>query len=269
MKKFVSLALCLLVAGACTRKEIIVSSPCNFDVSIEEVRGTKVWVKVKPDNPDATYAIGVISAYDPSFENPDDVLADEQLAYMKEAVRLQTVDSDHFADRFCFRGERTLKYMNLVKDTPHKLLLIQIDPREQRIVGKPAVVSFRTRDIVMDEDLSFDVSFDGGKMTITPSDPEKPYLWEYENTELIAREYLTPENFAYQLVDLYEDYHFMDNLVYRGTVEWDFYAADQAMLDEEDITLMIAGYAGGEMNTPLTTVRFICRRNGSVEVLEQ
>ena len=136
------------------------------------------------------------------------------------------------------------------------------------MVGKPAVTAFRTRDIVMDEDLSVDVSFDGGRMTITPSDPDKPYLWEYENTGLIEREYLTPENFAYQILDLYEDYHFMDQMVYRGAVEWDFYAEDYALLEDEDITLMVAGYADGEMNTPLTVVRFFCHKNAPIEVVE-
>lgn len=267
MRKFLYLAAGVLLAGACTREEIIVSSPCAFAVGLEEVRGTKVWVKITPENPDATYAIDVISAYDPAFEKSHDALAADQLSFMKEAF-LEAKGGGSFTDRFCFRGERTLKYKNLVEDTPHKLILMQIDPRKQSVVGSPTVLPFRTRDIVMDEDLNFTVTFDGGKMTITPSDPYKPYLWEYENTALIEREYATPENFAYQLVDLYEDYHFMEHLVYRGAVEWDFYAEDHEMLEDEDITLMIGGYADGEINTPLTIVRFICHRSGHIEVVE-
>lgn len=267
MRKLAYLAFGLLLAAACTQKIIIVTSPCNFDVSLEEIRGTKVWVKVVPENPDAAYAISVIPASDPSYDKSDNALAAEQIAYMKSVFQGQG-ESGSFADRFCYRGERTLKYKNLTEGTLYKLVLLQMSPEEQSMVGKPAVTAFRTRDIVMDEDLSFDVSFDGGRMTITPSDPDKPYLWEYENTGLIEREYLTPENFAYQILDLYEEYHFMDQMVYRGAVEWDFYAEDYALLEDEDITLMVAGYADGEMNTPLTVVRFICHKNAPIEVVE-
>ena len=51
-------------------------------------------------------------------------------------------------------------------------------------------------------------------------------------------------------------------------MEWDFYAEDYALLEDEDITLMVAGYADGEMNTPLTVVRFICHKNAPIEVVE-
>lgn len=267
MRKFLYAVAVLLLVCGCTRKEVIVSTPCGFDIRLEKVHGTKVWVKIIPQNPDAAYAMNVISSYDPSYNHSPEDLAAEMVSIMRTVFSKER-EAGNFSDQFCFRGERSLKYHHLVSDTDHKLILMQMNPKEQSLVGKPVVVTFHTRPVAMDTDLRFTVAFDAGKLTITPSDPEKTYYWEFENSNLIEKEYITTNEFFYKVIDLYEDYDFMPHMLDKGPAEWDFYARDQEVEDGEDLTLMIAGYADGEINTPLTTVRFICHRDGPIEVVE-
>ena len=267
MRKVLYIAVAACGLFACTRKEIIVSEPCNFTVTLEEVRGTKVKAKVVPQNRDAAYVLSVISSYDPSFDNTPEALAADQVSIMKEVYSRER-EAGNFSDQFCFRGERTLKYQGLVSDTDHKLLLLQINPKEQSMVGKPLVVPFHTLPVERDTDLTFDVRFQDGKMTIVPSDPDKTFYWEYDNTRVIEDEFIAPGVFLYKVINLYEDYDFMLHLLDKGTQEWDFYAQDNEIQDDEDLTVMIVGYDNGEMTTEVTSVRFICHRDGPIEVLE-
>ena len=267
-KLFFALAMALALAS-CGNKDKMAGEPSGFDVKLDKVNGTKVWLQVTPSNPNAYYSVGVLSSENDNFDDTPLELAQEQLGFMKtvyENTRTET-SQNNFADMFCFRGARSLKYSSLAEDRDHKLIIMQVDPKEQSLIGTPVAVPFHTRDIVPDPDLSFQISFQDGKLFITPSDLEKTYYWEYEGTGLIDEEYISPDYYFYSVIDLYEDYNFMPGMVNKGVVEWDFYTEDPDLEFGQELTLIVAGYAGEEINTELTVVRFICHEGRKIEVL--
>ena len=269
MKKFVYIIALLLIAGCVSQKDIFTLSPCSFDVRITLVKGSRVNFIINPSDESAGYFYSIVSSYDPSYNDAPMTFISSELEWMKQRYDLLVADADYtvsFADIYCYRGTREMRKTDLVSGTDHKLYVAQVNPVTMELIGEPCMTQFRTLDIEK-TDLTFQLDFQGEKLTITPSRPDAAYIWDYENKDLIEYKYYSPKNFFMSLVYMYEDYNFVESITDSGAVEWVFSQEDNDMVEGETCTLTIAGYEGGEVVTDIFTQDFVYHK-GNVVPLE-
>lgn len=260
MRKLLYIAAVMLLAGCASQKDRFDPDPTSFEVSITELKGTRVKFTITPGNEYACYCYGILNSYDPSFEESDHTLADMQLGWMTDRFEMMNSDGDFsgsFIDMFCYRGPRSLTVNSLSPDTEHKIIISQVNPETRSIIGEPQIVRFRTKPVLKNANLTFDISFEGDKVIIIPSDPNATYCWDYESKELIESRYITPNHYFRRLLYLYEDYDFINDVLSKGREEWNFSAEDPDMAEGEICTLAVAGYSDGEINTDITLKDFV------------
>lgn len=266
MKKLVIIAATVLAALACT-KEQSVTDPCTFEIKVDKVKSTKVWVSIKPSNPNAYYGFGIFSEEADIYDLPLMEMAQTSLGWWTstyDAWKDVTVNVGSFTDVFCYQKDREIKMTGLGIGKKHRCFVMQLDPQTRTIIGTPQEVLFSTPDVPMIP-LTFDVQFAADRITITPSDPSVTYYWDYENLEVIEREYITPSNFFYSIVDLYEDYDFMPNMISQGAETYVFSQNDKSMQEGETCMLVLAGYANGEVNSASTIYEFVYHKDKPIE----
>ena len=150
-------------------------------------------------------------------------------------------------------------------NTDFKLIVFQIHPETHEILGNPVVTEFRTKP-VPERELYFEVNFEGELLTITPSDNNLTYFWQFKESDQIYDDYGTATYYLYSVAGMYQEYGFMDMLYSQGPVEWDF-AMENNMHDGTEYLLIISGCEEGELTTPTTIAKFRYHP-GHIEILE-
>ena len=229
------------------------------------MQGTKVKFTVIPDNPSACYALSLLQDTDEAdWEMARDILRwnGQTYEFYKEMNSVA-----NYADVFCYTGERTIRITRLAKDTPHRLLVLQMNPDTQEIIGSPHSVRIRTRNLPM-QDISFSFETQGDVLRIIPSDLQAPYFWEYEieNERFYDRYFGSFFSFFYEIIDLYASYGFMEKMTVCGVSEWNFVTEDPSVKPGERYTLAISGVRDGEINSKVTYIDFIYQK-GDIQLL--
>ena len=258
--KYILLA-CLLMTG-CTAKEILVSKPVDIVVSLDKITGTKVVFSIKVSNQDAHYCFSLFPAEsDEYFHGTDKEEADyyfglDQLSYNNKNDYGEQNCS--FTEYACFRGDRTLKRTRLSSGVKYKLIVYQVDPVGEKVLGNVVSKEFTTKSVEK-KDLTFDFNFVRSIVTITPSDPERTYYWDFERDSRIYSDFMSPFGYFYSVLDMYDDYGFIDNILVKGEIVYNFNR--DAIREGETYTLTAASCSGGEIDSELTMVRFSCKGN--------
>lgn len=266
MKRIIIIAVAVLAALSCT-KEQTYTDPCTFEISVTKVKASKVWFTIKPSNPNAFYAFGVFSEEADIYDMPLMEMAQLNLGWWKETYdtwKSIEQNAGSFADVFCYQDNREIKQTGLAMGLEHRLFVVQLNPETRTIIGTPQEVRFTTKSVVM-VPLDFDVKFDADRVTITPSDPNATYYWDYDSREVIEETYFSPGIFFYNLVDLYEDYDFMPNMISRDTDTYVFSRNDKSIKEGENCILVLGGYEGGEINSELTMYEFTYHKDKPIE----
>lgn len=266
MRKII-LLLCLLVPllAACS-KEQISSRPCGFDVQITELKGTKVRFTITPTNPEAYYTFSLIAEDEDAYKLSGEALVASQMELVKEMYDLfgrfgrQDVK---FADSFCYKGRTEQSEMYLSRDMSYKLVVFQVNPWKIEALDGSEEVLFRTLNPKI-IDLDFDLQFSGDTLRIHPSNPDQTYVWDYETREIIDEEYGAPLFYYYSLMDMYEQYGFMEGVLCKGDMEWIFPLNDAGMPAGKEWYLILSGYQDGEVNSEETVVAFTWEPGQSV-----
>lgn len=256
------------LAVCCTPKSSRVS---DFTITVSDILSTKARVRVEPSNLEAYYCYGFLSEEMEYYFNMSDLENSQfQLNFSKERWALVCEEEGRtvsFTDNYCFRGERETKHYFLTPDSQYRIIVFQVDPKKLEIIGTPVSAQFHTNPLTMSS-ITFDISFGADKVTITPSNADE-YYWDYENKEVILREYADAEYYLRNLIFMYEDYGFMEHRTSRGVEQWVFSKEDSAMVEGETCSLAVCGYSAGEVNSDITTVDFIYHKDSPCEVVPQ
>ncbi len=266
MKKVIILIATVLAALSCTKEQTYLD-PCTFEIAVTKVKASKVWFTIKPSNPKAYYAFGIFSEKADIYDLPVMELAKMNLGWWKDAYdvwKAGETNAGSFADVFCYQEEREIKQTGLGSGLEHRCFVVQLNPETFSIIGTPQEVRFITRSVV-NIPLTFDVQFSPDRINITPSDPSATYYWDYDSREEIESKYITPEIFFYSVVDLYEDYAFMPNMISQGTEPYVFSQQDKSMVEGEEYILILAGYSNGEINSAYTEYQFVYHKDKPIE----
>ena len=274
MRRFLYIITAALTLAGCTAREILVTKPVTMGLKIESVSGTKVTFSVSAGDENATYIFFTTSEEEPLFNKPENEAAKEHIAYLEmlynsrdeaTAVAPNGYKVSDFADFACFRGSRTLELLYLSNDTEYKLLLFQINPMTHEILGRVHSERFHTKAVVK-KPFECEFSFNGDILIVAPSDQSMSYVWCFERMSRIDDDYAHDAfSYIYSLIDMYEDYGFIDHRLCRGTVEHDM---STERIREDDIYVVVAiGYEDGEINSD-SAEEFFCLRNGEYSIIK-
>ena len=169
----------------------------SFDIKVSNVYSTKAKVVIEPSSPDAYYCFGFINNADLAtyYAKSDLENALFQIDFLKERWALVCQDEGRtvpYADLFCYRGRHEIDYTYLTPDTDHRIIVFQINPDTQELIGNPVSKVFHTRPLVM-SDITFTIGFDADLLTITPSNRDG-YCWAYQLTKDILENYADTEH---------------------------------------------------------------------------
>ena len=250
----------LLLFAGCQKEELL---PTEIRVKVESVTGSRARFTVAPENPHAYYTYLLVSEQDEDFYEPAAEVCKREILYMEDA--LSYFGGDDFMDYFFYSGSRQFNIGGLHDDMDFKFIVYQINPLTHELLGEPVVTTFHTTP-VQQRDLHFQVGFNGNVMTITPSDNNLTYFWQYEESELIYNNYGGATSYLYAIAGMYQEYGFIDYSYSSGPSVFDF-SAENKMEDGTEYTLVINGCEQGEFTTLSTIVKFIYHP-GNIEVLE-
>ncbi len=253
------LAVLLLMAGC--SKEKTVTEPCSFKISIDKVKGTKVQFTVTPENPDASYVYGVMrkDKDDYMYTWEDSQVIDWQLGWMKDTYdELKEGDEPlyPFGDLFCYHGTRTIKQTTLSSGVDWELLIFQVNPETREAIGPLYRTEFSTLPVPK-ADMDFTIHCAGDRFTIVPSDMDRSWFWEYETDSRIEDVYDSSYFFFYDIIDLYDEYDFLDHLLCKGRQEWVLSRDDRSIKEGVPYTLCMSGCAGGEITSDVQYAYFV------------
>lgn len=265
MRNALLIAACSLLLASCTAREVLVTQPVNLNFELQEVKGSKIIIKMDPAHPDACYSYGVCHSSMEEYNLPDKQLAEYFLDVMKENyenIVKNRGSQASFVDISCFRGSRTLRITGIGSDEDYKLVVFQVNPKTLEVLGDALCTPIHTLPVEM-RDLSFTFQTQGDVMTITPSDPDCLYYWDYDPCERIYDDYNTPENFFYHLLDMFDEYGFMDEVYSKGAEDYNF-GKDNLIVGRE--YLIVAGACkDGEITSKPQIMSFIYQR-GKIEI---
>ena len=265
MRRILYILTATLVLAGCTAREILVTKPVSIGLRIEKVSGSKVRFAVTPGKEEAAYMFFTISESESAFDKPEREAAKEYIGLMednynyegKEAAAAGEKKIGSFVDFACLRGTRTVNLLFLNQGTGYKLLLFQVHPKSHEILGEVQCERFRTKDVEM-KDLDFDISFSDDLLTIEPSDQNRTYVWGFERASRIEDDYdHDPFNYLYCLIDMYEEYGFIEHRLYNGTGSYDM--SRERLREGEPYVVTAIGYENGEINSRIGLATFILR----------
>ena len=265
MRNALFIAACALLLAGCTAREVLVTEPVNLNFELQEVKRSKIIFKMDPANPDACYTYGLCSPSMEEYNLPDKQLAQYFLEIgieSYETISKNTGTRASFVDINCYRGTRTLRITGLNPDQDYKLVVFQVNPKDLEIVGDVICTPVHTLPIEM-TDLSFTFQTQGDVMTITPSDPDCLYYWDYDSSDRIYDDYNGPGGFFYHLLDMFDEYGFMDEVYSKGPEQYDF-GKDNLRVGKE-YYIVAAACDDGEKTSKLQVMSFIYVR-GKIEI---
>lgn len=222
MRKLLYLCLAGLLALGCA-KEKIVTTPCDFQVDLDWVKGSRVQFTITPSNSNATYTYGLLSENYSQFDMSDSEKIDWQMMWMQLDYESQPGKDEGatFADRYCYKGPRTIRCTSIEPDTNWQLLVFQINPETKEAIGPLYTLPFHTP-AVPQVNLSFTIQYKDNMFRILPSDKTVTWFWEYETEDKIEDVYDMPFFFYYEIIGMYEEYGFLKYNLSVGDDEWYF-----------------------------------------------
>ena len=266
MRKLLILCVAVLLTAGCS-KETVVNTPCNFNLTVDWVKGSKAKFTITPENRNACYAYGVMSSDHPLYNSSDQEIIQFQLNWMHsdydEARHDGKIDGD-FVDMFCYKGTRQVKSRLMSPDCEHKLLVFQIDPVSLEAIGPLYKAVFRTK-AIPEVDIDFTIQCKGNSFCILPSDHSLTWFWEYETSDRITDVYGSPYFFYYDILDMYDEYDFLSGMLSQGPERWTLPDDDPSIKEGVPYDLSVSGCsADGEITSPVQYATFVYQ-GGQVE----
>lgn len=251
MRKLLYILAGLALLAACKSEDKTIVTPATLSVKVNTVGASKVNFSVTSSNPDAAYIFIGIGAFEDWWYSWSDMqVAQDYLRQIKSLDDEYAKDKTQFSnfqDRYCYKGNRSFRYQFLGRDMDYRLIVFQVDPFKRELIGEPASTTFHT-EVMPHVELDFQVDVQGDVLTITPSDNDVTYYWDYESDDYFWGDMASSVYYyLYMVTDMYEEYGFMDQMVSKGPETYVFSANDKGMVEGETIILSAVAYVNHEL----------------------
>lgn len=258
MRKLLYLCLAVLLTLGCT-KDKVVTSPCDFQISLDWVKGSRVQFTITPSNSNATYTYGLLPNLYEQFNLSDSEKIDWQLQWMQDVYDWQVSQGKEvsYADMFCYKGARTIRNSDLEPDTDWQLLVFQINPLTREAIGPLYIRQFRTPPVPQ-IDLTFTIQHKDNVFRILPSDKTVTWFWEYEREDRVQDVFGSPFFFYYSVIGLYDEYGFLEHALCIGDDEWVLPQDDRSIKEGIVYNMIMSGCTtDGEICSEVLYANFI------------
>lgn len=239
----------------------------EFRIEVTSVSGTVIRITVAAMNPKAYYSCAVLGSNEALYDAAPEDIINEDLKQMEESYQYfaELGDSGSFTDVYCFRGSRQFSLVDRAPDSDIKFILYQVHPQKHTLIGEPLVEVIHTKPVPQRE-ITFEVIITGEKIEVTPSDPSLPYIWDYDRNDYIKETFFTHKNYLQNLVNMFDEYGFIENAISMGPEEW-LFTDDSHLKTSQEYGLAIAGCENGGFTTPVMYTVFRYNGPGDIEVL--
>ena len=241
MRKLLYLCLAGLVTLGCS-KEKMVTSACDFELKVDWVKGSRAQFSVTPAIEGATYAYIVISDDHSQYGRNDTEIIAYQMNWLRTIYSDLQKEGDvsgSFSDICCFKGPRTIKSKFLSSDKDYELLVFQVNPETDQPIGPLYTCAFHTKPIPK-VDLGFTVRYQDNMFYIQPEDKTVRWFWEYELDDKIQDVYDDPFIFLYEIIDMYDEYGFLEHALCLGDQSWELPRDDRSIKEGASYTLALS-----------------------------
>lgn len=256
MRKTAFALVAVLLTVGCT-KEKIVTTPCAFDIRIDWVGGSKAQFTVTPGNKDASYVYGFLSENQMQYGWTDEQVSDFQLNWMEldyEQSKKGGAQAS-FTDLYGYKGPRTIRETQFIPDMDWRLVVFQINPETRKAIGDVYKADFHTKP-VPEAELGFMLRYCADTLRIVPTNNTDTWFWEYEMDTRLLGVYGSPYFFYYSIIDMYDQYGFLDKQLCKGPAQWVFSRDDRSFREDTPYTMCISGCADGEITTDVFYLDF-------------
>ena len=243
MKRAIYLMLCILpLLAGCSKTRPLSDYPFT-SIDISKICMDVAYIDIVPENNDFYFYFEVLekSHYD-KFGTEKELIStlDEKIKTEYDEFWYQYMS---FETLYLHKGAYDENYYTLDPGTDYVLVAYgyndDLTPMEH-----VSTAAFRTLD-KKDCDLTFSVSLSGSVVTVTPSNDNDTYFWEYESVETVEEEYLGSAAFYYyDIVMLYWEYDFLPGFESQGVEDSDltwFYDIEPG----DQFYLIASGYDQG------------------------
>lgn len=250
MKKILFLIPVVLCLAVSCRKVQFVLSDDPFTIEVKNVYATSVLIDIIPENNDFYYYYDIVSVAD--FEKYDSDA--EFIRYcdnMNRDIYDILVEADYadgpYEEVMLYR-DATLEpyYGNGVLIEPETEYYLYAFAYDSGInpVGKLHKVRFKTPKEIHSTN-TFTVTMDGPLVTVTPSNDDQ-YLFDFATEKELEESYYgSPEYYYNQMIEVYEQYGFIEEMVSTGTDSDNIFDYYESVEDGEKLYVMVAGYDHG------------------------
>ena len=254
MKKLVFPILLALVFAGCNPKYL---DPSVIEIYVDTVRATQIQITFTPEKEDAYYFLGLIYKSDIRQYGSLDTLVQTALDYMSKVYNDMQEEGyvySSFEDSYLYSRRVKKGFYYLEPNTTYVVFAVQVNPVDRKIMGDIKWAECLTPDLQR-SDLKFNIWTDRDTINIIPTNDD-PYFWDYIAWSEINEHYDgNMATYLYEMIDMFEEYGFMDNMVTRGAQRIVITDDDPSMRDGEEYVFCAMGY-NGEINTDVDTYMF-------------
>ena len=247
-------AVAAVVLVSCTAREINVTKAVGMDFKINYVSGTKVSFNVIPGNEDAWYGCLVVASDLPDYNVPEKKAAQNYIDFLEDEYDQLDNPTGSFMNMSCYRGKREIRFTHLSSNTDFKLLVFQVNPKTNEVLGDICSEIIHTKAVEM-KDLEFKLEIEGNSLTLTPDDPERTYIWSIDRENRITDNYLMPYFYLYDLIDMYEKYGFVKTLMTKGQSRYEL--DPEVLWQDMNYCVAAIAYDGTEITSDIWSAYFI------------
>ena len=253
MKKLVFPILLAMVLAGCNQAYL---NPSEISITIDTIRASQVQITFKPDIEDAYYLLGMITKSDlkeMTIEN----MVQGALDFMSRSYD-QMLEAGNmyasFEETYLYQGKLKKGFYYLESNTEYVIFAVQVNPVDRKIMGD--IVSKECKTPYLEgSDMTFSIWTDNDTITISPSNNEDTYYFNYISLDEIEENYEgDATSYLYETINMLEEYGFMEYCMLNGYQKI-ILSEDKSMRNGEDYVFFLMGY-NGEITTTIETAMF-------------
>lgn len=272
MKKIALIVpILVMLTSSCSKLNFQISDN-PFMLEVKKIQAESVWVDIIPENNDFYFNYGICTVLEYEQYGNDAEMIREREEINREAYEILVKNgqaSGSYEEVMLYRAALYEAYygnnLALEPETDYYLYAYAFDSNN-RPIGKIHKIQFRTPEQVF-SDISFSVDFTGSTITVTPSNNDQ-YLFDHADMkELHESYYDTPALYFYQMISVYEQYDFINEMLSRG-IDSEDASIYYDLTPGYEIILVVSGYENG-ITSDLYTYKLTYNGPGEPGAVEQ
>ncbi len=263
--RFILFTMLLFTLAACHKYDSDAYKKGGIEIVVDTVRATQIRVTYIPESDEAFYFYGCMYAEQIEESGSVDSVISMTLRdfyYIYEDMVSSGEIYSSFEEMYFYRGRQNASFCFLPSETAFTVFAVQVNPETLKPLDKAVYVDVVTSPLIKSDNY-FGVWSYEDTLVISPANDD-PYWWDYVSMSELRDTYDNDAGtYLSKVMNMYEEYGFMEYDVSVGETRWAMLPNDPSLEEEEEYLLYVMGY-NGEISTDITMVSFIYTQQGLV-----